>query len=189
MSDQPDDPTPVTTPIVDPHAEVNRRTVLRAAGVGGAGVGVAAALAACGGSTTPPTTGAAPSTTSATSATSAATSAGTSSGASTSSGSTGSAAPSGTPVKTADVPVGGGVINASALFVVTQPSAGEFKAFSATCTHMGCAVTKIVDGKIDCPCHQSQFDITTGAPTPSSQAKRPLPAKTATVSGDSVYVA
>ena len=87
------------------------------------------------------------------------------------------------------VPVGGGVINAAGLFVVTQPAAGQFKAFSAVCTHMGCTVTKVVDGKIDCPCHQSQFDITTGAPTSASQAKSPLPAKTATVSGDSVYIA
>ena len=54
---------------------------------------------------------------------------------------------------------------------------------------MGCTVTKVVDGMIDCPCHQSQFDITTGTPTSASQAKSPLPAKTATVSGDSVYIA
>ncbi len=180
MSDQPDRTTPAEAP-----TDVNRRTVLRAAGVGGAGVAGAAALAACGGSTTP-TTPAASSTTASASATSSATSSGSSSGSATSSG---SAAPSGTPVKTADVPVGGGVINASALFVVTQPSAGQFKAFSAVCTHMGCTVTKVVDGMIDCPCHQSQFDIATGTPTSASQAKRPLPGKTATVSGDSVYVA
>jgi Rieske Fe-S protein len=92
-------------------------------------------------------------------------------------------------VKTADVPVGGGVINASALFVVTQPSAGQFKAFSATCTHQGCTLTRVQNGLINCPCHQSQFDITTGTPTSGSQAKSPLPAKTATVSGDSVYIA
>ena len=104
-------------------------------------------------------------------------------------GSASAAAPSGTPVKTADVPVGGGVINASGLFVVTQPSAGQFKAFSAVCTHMGCTVNKVASGMIDCPCHQSQFDISTGTPTSSSQAKSPLPAKTATVSGDSVYIA
>ena len=180
MSDQPDRTTTAEAP-----TDMNRRTVLRAAGVGGAGVAGAAALAACGGSTTP-TTPAASSTTASASATSSATSSGSSSGSATSSG---SAAPSGTPVKTADVPVGGGVINASALFVVTQPSAGQFKAFSAVCTHMGCTVTKIVDGMIDCPCHQSQFDITTGTPTAASQAKSPLPGKTATVSGDSVYVA
>ena len=180
MSDQPDRTTTAEAP-----TDMNRRTVLRAAGVGGAGVAGAAALAACGGSTIP-TTPAASSTTASASATSSATSSGSSSGSATSSG---SAAPSGTPVKTADVPVGGGVINASALFVVTQPSAGQFKAFSAVCTHMGCTVTKIVDGMIDCPCHQSQFDITTGTPTAASQAKSPLPGKTATVSGDSVYVA
>ena len=168
---------------------VARRIVLRAAGVGGAGAAAAAALAACGGSSTPPTTGGAASSTTSAAAT-------TSAGSSTSSGSgTGSAtsssaaAPSGTPVKPADVPVGGGVINAGGLFVVTQPSAGQFKAFSAVCTHMGCTLNMIADGKIDCPCHQSQFDITTGTPTSSSQAKSPLPAKTATVSGDSVYIA
>jgi Rieske Fe-S protein len=184
MSDQPDRTTPAEAP-----TDVNRRTVLRAAGVGGAGVAGAAALAACGGSTTP-TTPAASSTTASASATSSATSSGSAtSGSATGSATSAAAAPSGTPVKTADVPVGGGVINASALFVVTQPSAGQFKAFSAVCTHMGCTVTKVVDGMIDCPCHQSQFDISTGTPTSASQAKRPLPGKTATVSGDSVYVA
>jgi Rieske Fe-S protein len=153
--------------------------MLRAAGVGGTGVVGVAALAACGGSTTPPTTGAAPSTTSG--------SASESSG-SGGSGASGAGAPSGTPVKTAEIPVGGGVINDSALFVVTQPSAGQFKAFSAICTHQGCEVTQVQNGKIVCPCHGSMFDISTGAPTPSSQARSPLPAKTTTVSGDSVYV-
>ena len=184
MSEQPET-TPAGAPWTPPVQRepdgpaVRRRTVLRAAGVGGAGVAGAAALAACGGSSTPPTTaGAAPSTPTSS----------TSSGSGTS-GSSGGGAPSGTPVKTTDVPVGGGVINASALFVVTQPSAGQFKAFSATCTHQGCTVTRVENGFIDCPCHQSQFDITTGTPTSGSQARSPLPAKTATVSGDSVYIA
>ena len=192
MSDQPE----TTSTVPDARSETNRsavarsvvdrRTVLRSAGVGGAGVAAAAALAACGGTTTPPATGgAASSTTSAAATTGSSTSTATSSGSASSS----AAAPSGTPVKTSEVPVGGGVINAAGLFVVTQPAAGQFKAFSAVCTHMGCTVTKVVDGKIDCPCHQSQFDITTGAPTSASQAKSPLPAKTATVSGDSVYIA
>jgi Rieske Fe-S protein len=190
MSAQPETPTS-SAPGDAPNADsaMDRRTVLRAAGVGGAGVAAAAALAACGGSSTPTTSGAASTTTSA-SATSSGSSTSSSGSSSTSSlGTASAAAPSGTPVKTADVPVGGGVINASALFVVTQPSAGQFKAFSAVCTHMGCTVDKVADGKIDCPCHQSQFDITTGTPTSSSQAKSPLPGKTATVSGDSVYIA
>ena len=186
MSEQQDSTTPGSPGTSDPHAgaeggAVGRRAVLRAAGVGGAGVAGAAALAACGGSSTPPSTGGAASTPTSASSTA--------SGLGSSSGSSGAAAPKGTPVKTADVPVGGGVINASALFVVTQPSAGQFKAFSATCTHQGCTVTRVENGFIDCPCHQSQFDITTGTPTSASQARSPLPAKTATVSGDSVYIA
>ena len=197
MSDQPD----TTSTVPDARSETNRsaidrsgvdrRTVLRSAGVGGAGVAAAAALAACGGTTTPPATGGAASSTTSAAAT---TGSSTSTGSATSSGSASSsaAAPSGTPVKTADVPVGGGIIqgnDADTAFVVTQPTAGVFKAFSRKCTHQGCKVTKVAQGMIDCPCHQSQFDITTGAPTSASQAKSPLPAKTATVSGDSVYIA
>jgi Rieske Fe-S protein len=195
MSEQPESTTSGSPRTSDASAgakatAVRRRTVLRAAGVGGAGVAGAAALAACGGSSTPPTTGGAASSTTAASATSStASSSSTATSSETSSGSSSAAAPSGTPVKTADVPVGGGVINAQALFVVTQPSAGQFKAFSATCTHQGCAVTRVENGQIVCPCHMSHFDISTGAPSADSQAKSPLPAKTATVSGDSVYIA
>ncbi len=190
MSDQPETTTTETTAPTEPQTAMDRRTVLRAAGVGGAGVAGAAALAACGGSTTPPTTAPASSTAASSSAaTSSAPASGSSSATSSGSASSAAAAPSGTPVKTADVPVGGGVIDASALFVVTQPSAGQFKAFSATCTHQGCAVTKVQNGLIVCPCHNSQFDITSGAPTSGSQAKSPLPGKSATVSGDSVYIA
>ena len=195
MSEQPESTTSGSPRTSDASAgakatAVRRRTVLRAAGVGGAGVAGAAALAACGGSSTPPTTGgAASSTTTASATSSTASGSSTATGSETPSGSSSAAAPSGTPVKTADVPVGGGVINAQALFVVTQPSAGQFKAFSATCTHQGCAVTKVQNGLIVCPCHNSQFDITSGAPTSGSQAKTPRPGKSATVSGDSVYIA
>ena len=59
--------------------------------------------------------------------------------------------------KTADVPVGSGVIVDKV--VVTQPSAGVFKGFSAKCTHKGCIVDKIADGTIDCPCHGSKFNL------------------------------
>jgi hypothetical protein len=34
--------------------------------------------------------------------------------------------------------------------VVTQPSAGEFKAFSAVCTHLQCVVDQVANGTIDC---------------------------------------
>ena len=66
-------------------------------------------------------------------------------------------APGGAIAKTADVPVGSGVIVDD--IVVTQPTAGVFKGFSSTCTHKGCAVNKVADGTIDCPCHGSKFNL------------------------------
>ena len=66
-------------------------------------------------------------------------------------------------VKTADVPVGGGVILADTKVVVTQPTAGTYKAFSAVCTHQGCVVASVSDGTIHCPCHGSTFSAADGS--------------------------
>ena len=66
-------------------------------------------------------------------------------------------------VKTADVPVGGGVVLADPKVVVTQPTAGTFKAFSAVCTHQGCVVASVSSGTITCPCHGSTFSATDGS--------------------------
>jgi Rieske Fe-S protein len=58
--------------------------------------------------------------------------------------------------------------------VVTQPTAGVFKAFSNVCTHQGCTVAQVQSGSIICPCHQSHFSIADGSvqsgPAPSSLA-------------------
>jgi Rieske Fe-S protein len=91
------------------------------------------------------------------------------------------------PVKVSDVPVGGGVIFADQNFVVTQPTAGQFKAFSATCTHEQCLVSRIQGDKIICPCHGSQYNIADGS-VAVGPATRPLPARTATVTGDTITV-
>lgn len=64
---------------------------------------------------------------------------------------------------TADVPVGGCFVVAAAKVVVTQPTEGDFKAFSATCTHQGCSVESSSDGEIPCPCHGSTFSIEDGS--------------------------
>jgi len=69
--------------------------------------------------------------------------------------------------------------------VVTQPTSGDFKGFSAVCTHMGCIVSKIADGTIDCPCHGSQYSIKNGAVV-AGPAPAPLPAQAIKVSGDSI---
>ena len=88
----------------------------------------------------------------------------------------------------ADVPVGGGVVLAAQGLVVTQPQAGTFKAFSATCTHQGCSVNEVKDGTINCPCHGSRFAVADGSPT-AGPAKKPLPETAVTVQGSSVVLA
>ncbi|MER6023547.1 Rieske (2Fe-2S) protein [Streptomyces anulatus] len=89
---------------------------------------------------------------------------------------------------TSDIPEGGGVVFAARKVVVTQPQPGEFKAFSSTCTHQGCAVKDVSGGTITCPCHNSTFDAATGSPT-GGPATRPLPAREITVEGDSIRLA
>ena len=77
-----------------------------------------------------------------------------------------------------DIPVGGGKIYKAAKVVVTQPARGQYKAFSAVCTHVGCVMSEVADGTIDCPCHGGQFKITNGAvvagPPPSPLPARPV---------------
>ncbi|MFL6155840.1 MAG: Rieske (2Fe-2S) protein [Marmoricola sp.] len=90
-------------------------------------------------------------------------------------------------IKTSEIPVGGGKIFADQQVVVTQPTAGDFKAFSAVCTHQGCLVNKVADKQIQCPCHFSHYSIADGS-VESGPAPKPLPAKTVTVSGDTLTV-
>lgn len=93
-----------------------------------------------------------------------------------------SGAPSAALTKTADVPVGSGVIVDE--IVITQPTAGDFKGFSSVCPHRGCNVNEIVDGLIKCPCHGSEFSLD-GA-VAKGPATKPLTSKAITVEGDSI---
>ncbi|MDP4015274.1 MAG: Rieske (2Fe-2S) protein [Candidatus Nanopelagicales bacterium] len=63
---------------------------------------------------------------------------------------------------TSDVPEGGGLVVPDKWVVITQPTAGDFHAFSAICTHQGCTVSEVTPDKILCPCHGSQYSSTTG---------------------------
>ncbi|MGW7609219.1 Rieske (2Fe-2S) protein [Streptomyces sp. NPDC054766] len=89
---------------------------------------------------------------------------------------------------TSDIPVGGGTIFKDQKIVVTQPAKGDFKAFSAICTHQGCTVNKVANGTIDCPCHGSRFSVEDGA-VKAGPAPRPLPAEKITVEGNSIRLA
>jgi Rieske Fe-S protein len=90
-------------------------------------------------------------------------------------------------VAVSDVPVDGGTILADKQVVVTQPAKDDFKAFSAVCTHQGCTVQTITDGRITCPCHGSQFSIEDGSVV-QGPATQPLPAFKASVQGGTVTV-
>jgi Rieske Fe-S protein len=80
------------------------------------------------------------------------------------------------------VPVGGARLYRNDKVVVAQPEKGEYRAFSAVCTHMGCVVDSIEDGVVSCPCHGSRFNALTGA-VEQGPAPSPLPAVKVTVRG------
>jgi Rieske Fe-S protein len=71
--------------------------------------------------------------------------------------------------------------------VITQPTAGDFKAFSAVCTHEGCVVAKIVGKDIDCTCHGSQFSITDGSVL-KGPATKPLESLSISTKGEEISV-
>jgi Rieske Fe-S protein len=139
---------------------LTRRETLRTAGAAGAVVAGSATLAAC---------GAGDAVSSATPAASPAASAATGA------------------LKAADVPVGGGTVIESLKVVVTQPTEGDYKAFSAVCPHQGCSVDSVADGVINCPCHGSEFDASTGA-VKKGPATAGLAVKRVTVDGDGLTV-
>ncbi|MFI0479832.1 Rieske (2Fe-2S) protein [Actinomadura sp. 9N215] len=89
--------------------------------------------------------------------------------------------------KAADVPVGGGRINGTDKVVVTQPTQGVFKAFTAVCTHQGCTVGAVSGGLIKCDCHGSEFEIADGT-VRRGPAKKPLKEYPVQVKGGAIVV-
>ncbi len=86
---------------------------------------------------------------------------------------------------TSDVPVGGCFVVAASKIVLTQPTEGDFKAFTAVCTHQGCIVESSTEGEIPCRCHGSTFSLDDGSPQ-SGPASAALAAVDITVDGDSI---
>jgi Rieske Fe-S protein len=89
--------------------------------------------------------------------------------------------------KLSDIPDGGGVIIGDPAVVITR-TGSDVRAFSSVCTHQGCQVNHVGDGKIDCPCHGSSFDAATGKVV-AGPAPTPLPAVQVTVRNGEVFTA
>jgi Rieske Fe-S protein len=100
----------------------------------------------------------------------------------------GAPAPADTLASTSDIPVGGGTVFADRDIVITQPSPGVFRAFSATCTHQGCPVTEVTDGTINCNCHGSKFAVADGSVV-DGPADTPLPERGIAVTAEEILLA
>ncbi|MEV0222037.1 Rieske (2Fe-2S) protein [Streptomyces sp. NPDC050704] len=148
---------------LQPAPTLCRRTLLAALG----GAGLAATLTACGGSDD---------------------SSSGSAGSSESSGSGSSGSSGGEALaKTSEIPEGGGKVFADQGVVVTQPTAGDFKAYSTVCPHQKQRVNSVDNGVITCPAHGSQFSVTDGS-VEKGPATSGLTAAKVMVDGDSIML-
>jgi Rieske Fe-S protein len=169
MSTQPESSAPEQT-------VRGRRTVLRGAAVIGLAGAAMPVLAACtddGGDAGGGTTASAPQSSQPTTSASSSAPAG------------GAQAAGAALATTSEIPVGGGKVFGDAKVVVTQPTSGQFKGFSAVCTHQGCIVADVADGTINCACHGSKFKIADGS-VANGPASRPLPTANITVQGGNI---
>jgi Rieske Fe-S protein len=71
--------------------------------------------------------------------------------------------------------------------ILIQTPAGEYRAFSAVCTHLDCTVQYRTDEKlIWCACHNGRYDLT--GKNISGPPPRPLESFTVNVRGDEIVV-
>ncbi|MGW6737230.1 Rieske (2Fe-2S) protein [Streptomyces sp. NPDC055013] len=161
----------MTSESVQPASGPSRRTVVAAVGA----AGLAVALTACGSDDD---------------ASGSSTEQGAGAGATTEAGGTSGGAGAGGAAlaKTADIPEGGGKVFGDEKVVVSQPAAGDYKAFSTICTHQNCPMTDLKEDTLSCACHGSQFSVLDGS-VKKGPATQPLAAKQISVSGDSITLA
>ncbi len=100
----------------------------------------------------------------------------------------GSTPPKGTLALTSQVPVEGGYVNQDVAVVVTQPSEGQYAAFTAVCPHQGCLVSEVQSNEIACPCHGSLFSAVDGSVI-QGPAVQGLAAAKVAVQGDRIVLA
>jgi nitrite reductase/ring-hydroxylating ferredoxin subunit len=90
-----------------------------------------------------------------------------------------------TTVKASDVPVGAGLIVGQ--FVVTQPKAGTYEAFSYICTHQNLPVQKVDDTAIICGRHGSTYSLADGTVL-TGPATKALAKATVKLDGDTLTI-
>jgi ubiquinol-cytochrome c reductase iron-sulfur subunit len=119
----------------------------------------------------------------------------------------------GTPVRAADIPVdslvtvfpegAAGSADSQTLLIRVPPellhldparaawAPNGYVAYSKICTHAGCPVGlyRATERKLICPCHQSTFDVLTGATPVFGPAGRPLPQLPIRLQPDGTFVA
>ncbi len=91
--------------------------------------------------------------------------------------------------KISDIPIGSGlrfeVVGVPIL--ITQPRAGDFRGFSAICTHAGYVMNNVANSEIKCDNHGAVFSADDGSVL-SGPAPRALGKVEVTVEGDDVLV-
>ena len=73
--------------------------------------------------------------------------------------------------------------------VSVAAAGGSLYAFDDACTHMGCSLAegKLEGTTVTCPCHGSQFDVTSGAVI-RGPAQRPVRSRSVEVEGDELQI-
>jgi nitrite reductase/ring-hydroxylating ferredoxin subunit len=87
--------------------------------------------------------------------------------------------------KASEIPVGGGMVYKDKKVIVVQPTAGTYKGYTTSCTHMGVQITAVEGGTMNCPAHGSKFKIADGS-VANGPATTPLPTVTVAVEGGNV---
>ncbi|WP_420175703.1 Rieske (2Fe-2S) protein [Luteococcus sp. OSA5] len=90
-------------------------------------------------------------------------------------------------IAASEVPVGSAKIIPESQYVVSQPTAGQFKAFQRLCPHAACNVSKVEKAEIICTCHHARFSAEDGTVLSGPAESGLKPAK-ASVQGDTVKV-
>jgi nitrite reductase/ring-hydroxylating ferredoxin subunit len=91
--------------------------------------------------------------------------------------------------KTQDIPIGSGKkFDVEGVpILITQPRAGEFRGFSAVCTHAGFVMSNMANSEIKCDNHGAVYSADDGSVL-SGPAPTALGKVTVTVEGDDVLV-